>query len=328
MGFGIIIKTTPDGKTKIEYGSKKKKREDKGKSLLEIPSNYTIIDIETTGLDSSFDDIIELGAIRIRNNEIVKIYNSLIQPYYEIDKYIESLTGITNEMVADAPTIDKKINEFIDFLGDDVLVGHNINFDINFIYDKAIEFYKRPITNDFVDTLRLSKWCIKDTPDYKLSTLANRFSIDTANEHRASVDCIITYELLKNLKIIIDNNPNIFDSLKKSYTLKAKDIHANIEQINSDNPFYNKVVVFTGTLENFLRKDAMQIVANLGGINADNVTKKTNYLVLGNTDYSRVKDGKSNKQKKAETLKLKGQEIEIISENVFCDMIDDNLTND
>ena len=72
------------------------------------------------------------------------------------------------------------------------------------------------------------------------------------------------------------------------------------------------------------RKEAMQIVANLGGINQDNVNKETNYLVLGNNDYCKnIKNGKSNKQKKAEQLKIKGQDIEIISENVFYDMIEE-----
>lgn len=72
-----------------------------------------------------------------------------------------------------------------------------------------------------------------------------------------------------------------------------------------------------------IRKDAMQIVVDLGGINGNSVTAKTNYLILGNNDYcSLIKDGKSNKQKKAEKLKLKGNDIEVITENVFYDMIE------
>lgn len=71
------------------------------------------------------------------------------------------------------------------------------------------------------------------------------------------------------------------------------------------------------------RKNAMQIVADLGGINGDNVTKKTNFLILGNNDYCKsIKDGKSSKQKKAEKLKLSGQDIEIIPESVFYDLIE------
>lgn len=83
--------------------------------------------------------------------------------------------------------------------------------------------------------------------------------------------------------------------------------------------------VFTGTLERMTRKEVMQIVVDLGGINGNSVTAKTNYLILGNNDYCPlIKDGKSNKQKKAEELKLKGKDIEILTENVFYDMIEGN----
>jgi DNA polymerase-3 subunit epsilon len=82
------------------------------------------------------------------------------------------------------------------------------------------------------------------------------------------------------------------------------------------------VFVFTGTLERMPRKEAMQYVVDAGGVCADNVTKKTNYLVLGIIDYCvTIKDGKSTKQKKAEHLKLSGSDIETISENVFYEML-------
>lgn len=78
------------------------------------------------------------------------------------------------------------------------------------------------------------------------------------------------------------------------------------------------------TLEYLIRKEAMQIIADIGGINADNVTKKTNYLILGNFDYnSNVKDNKSAKLKKAEKYILQGQDLEILSENVFYDLINE-----
>ena len=86
-----------------------------------------------------------------------------------------------------------------------------------------------------------------------------------------------------------------------------------------------KLCVFTGTLERMLRKDAMQAVVDLGGQVGNSVTKKTNYLILGNNDYCPlITEGKSSKQKKAESLKLAGNDIEIISEDVFYDMIFDN----
>lgn len=92
-------------------------------------------------------------------------------------------------------------------------------------------------------------------------------------------------------------------------------------QPNENSPLFDKVFVFTGTLERMTRKEAMQLVVDHGGQCGDGVNKKTNYLVLGNNDYcTTIKDGKSTKQKKAEQFKLSGADTEIISENVFYDM--------
>ena len=117
----------------------------------------------------------------------------------------------------------------------------------------------------------------------------------------------------------------LLKSIKKSKSgIKASDISAKVSNFDVTHPLYGKICVFTGVLEKMLRRDAMQVVANLGGINADNVTKKTNYLILGNNDYCKsIKDGKSSKQKKAEKLQLDGHDIQIIPENVFYDMIAD-----
>ena len=95
-------------------------------------------------------------------------------------------------------------------------------------------------------------------------------------------------------------------------------------EINEDSFFYDRHVVFTGKLEKMVRKDAMLIVVNLGGILDNSVTKKTNYLVLGNNDYNAILHGeKSSKHKKAEQLKLEGNDIEIIDEFTFYDILSD-----
>lgn len=93
--------------------------------------------------------------------------------------------------------------------------------------------------------------------------------------------------------------------------------------IDEDGFFYNRHVVFTGKLEKMLRKDAMQIVVNLGGILDNSVNKQTNYLILGDNDYNAILKGeKSSKHTKAEKLKLEGQDIEIIDERTFYDLLE------
>lgn len=106
---------------------------------------------------------------------------------------------------------------------------------------------------------------------------------------------------------------------------KAKNVLAYIEKQDGfedvESPFYGKTCVFTGTLTGMQRKDAMQIVLNIGGKCSNSVTAKTDYLILGTQDYTRIKGQKSSKQIKAESLILKGANISILSESVFFDML-------
>lgn len=115
----------------------KQKRPNKGKSLLVFPDDYTVIDIETTGLDPLFDDIIEIAGIKYRENKEIERFQSLINPGRKIGDFIVELTGITNEMLLDAPSIETVLPRFLEFVGNDTIVGHNVHFDINFIYDNV-----------------------------------------------------------------------------------------------------------------------------------------------------------------------------------------------
>ena len=307
-------------------------REQKGKSLIDIPNNYVVFDIETTGLDPEFDEIIEIGAVKIKDGIKIDTFNSLIKPEYEIDEFITELTGITNGMVENAPSIDEVLPKFMDFIRDYIIIGHNVNFDINFIYDNLEELNIPPITNDFVDTLRISRRLIPELKHHKLSDLANYFNIDTNGSHRSLKDVEITLEVLKNLNTMIiekyQNMDNFKDACKpKSHSgIRASDITTNNTEFDEENMLYDKYVVITGTLGKMLRKGAMQVIADLGGHCQDGVNKDTNYLILGNNDYNPILRGKkSSKLLKAENLKLKGQDIEIISENVFYDIIPESI---
>ena len=114
-----------------------------------------------------------------------------------------------------------------------------------------------------------------------------------------------------------------------SHAIKAADIQGDAQIIDEDRPIFGCTCVCMGKLERFTRAEAMQIVADLGSINQDGVTKTTRYLILGNNDYcSTIKDGKSNKQKKAEKLALKGTGIEILPETAFYEMLGKEFLRD
>lgn len=352
--MGVEIKATMNENGEIEISvndlqsKPRPKRIDKGNSIIDIIKDYTIIDIETTGLDPVYNEIIEISALKIRNNEIVDKYDTLVKPRQAflvdddaidfcvedgekvqyIDEFISELTGITNAMLGKAPDISEVLPSFNEFIGKDILIGHNINFDINFLYDNYIGYLQTPLTNNFIDTLRIARKVLPELEHHRLDDLIEYFYKETRNEHRALNDCILTNKIYNELSKIVLSKYDDIDNFKQQFIRKqkkAKDITSQNTEFDIDHPLYQKVCVFTGTLEKMSRKDAMQIVVNLGGICGDNVTAQTNYLILGNNDYCKnIKDGKSNKQKKAEKLKMSGQDIEIISENIFYDMIEDN----
>ena len=98
-----------------------------------IVSDYCVLDTETTGLSAYYDEVIEIGILKVRSEDVTDRYEQLIRPKYEIDGFITSLTGITNEMVADKPPIEDVKGDVLAFLENDIIVGHNTSFDVRFL---------------------------------------------------------------------------------------------------------------------------------------------------------------------------------------------------
>lgn len=316
-------------------GGTMNKRVNKGKSLFVVPDEYTIIDIETTGLSPAYDSIIEVAAIKYKSGKEIKRFSSLVQPEPQCDgtyvsEFIERLTGIKNEMLISAPTAAEVLPQYYAFLSDSIIIGHNVNFDINFLYDNFEHYLDKSLSNDFVDTMRISRNLHPEEPHHTLSDLKDKYSLKFSNAHRAMRDCDLTQAALialyNDAVSIYGSYESFIEALKKKHKkqyLKSSDIRTEKTEFDHSHPLYNKVCVFTGALERMVRRDAMQLVVDLGGINSDSVTKKTNYLILGNNDYCKsIKGGKSSKQKKAEKLKLDGLDIEVLPEDVFYDMLD------
>lgn len=304
------------------FGAPPRTRDLKGKSLLTFPDNYTVIDIETTGLDPRFDEIIELAAIQYKNDIETSRFQTLVKPENGISAFITELTGITNEMLATAPSICSILPNFRNFVGDSIVIGHNVNFDINFIYDFSEYNSLSPFSNDFVDTMRISRRLYKELPNHKLSTLVSYFDVDHPVEHRALADCISTYYCYLKMKQYVQETGVSLIADRKRYSSLSKSIKAETDIFDPDSPIFGMSFAFTGKLERMTRKEAMQAVVNAGGICNDGVIASTNYLVLGNNDYCKsIKGGKSSKQKKAEKMQLAGSDIRTITEDVFYDML-------
>lgn len=289
-----------------------------------IISDYCVIDTETTGLSSYYDEIIEVGILKIRDGKVVDQYSQLIKPNNAIDDFITYLTGITNKMLVNQPSIKEVEGEILDFLGDDIIVGHNTSFDIRFLNAS----FKETLKNEYMDTMIFSRKIYPQLPHHRLSDLAKFLNLAN-NQHRALADCITTYQLYETIKSTMDERGLKLSDLWQCHSsghpgIDIKEIKPKSNEIDEDNFFYGKHVVFTGKLEKMLRKDAMQIIVDLGGILDKSVNKNTNYLILGNNDYNAVLHGeKSNKHKKAEKLKMEGNDINIIDEFTFYDIINE-----
>lgn len=162
-----------------------------------LPLSYTVIDTETTGLHSN-DRIVELAAVRVRNGAIESSYHKLINPGMPINPMASQVNGITDSMVKHSPSFRLVKDDFLSFIGNDILVGHNIPFDIKFI-NRELGY---PITNRFVDTLKLARSCVCDTANYKLATLVKYFGLDKEQDHRALGDAELTFQVYEKLKEI------------------------------------------------------------------------------------------------------------------------------
>jgi DNA polymerase III subunit epsilon len=160
-----------------------------------IIDDYSVLDTETTGLSAYYDEIIEIGVLRVRSGMVVDQYSQLIHPKYPINAFITSLTGITNEMVAGMPSIAEVKDTVLSFVGADVIVGHNTSFDIRFLNAG----FGDKIENEYIDTMQFARKVYPELRHHRLSDLAEYLGLSN-NEHRTIADCITTQELYEAIK--------------------------------------------------------------------------------------------------------------------------------
>ncbi|MEP7202614.1 MAG: DEDD exonuclease domain-containing protein [Ilumatobacteraceae bacterium] len=169
--------------------------DDLGTPLAEV--TFCVLDIETTGSDRDTDLITEIGMVKVRAGEFLGTLQSLINPGRGIPPMITVLTGITESMVIKAPPIEAVLPAMIEFIGDAVVVGHNVSFDMAFINAALNRRGDPQISNLVIDTLPLARRLIRDeVPDCRLGTLAARFRLDHRPTHRALDDALATTDLL------------------------------------------------------------------------------------------------------------------------------------
>jgi len=163
-------------------------------------TGFVVFDLETTGAKAPPCRITEIGAYRVKDGEIVGEFQTLVNPETPIPYFITQLTGISDEMVADAPLFADVAHDFLEFIGDSVLVAHNSGFDMRFLNHEIGRIYQDyRVANPCLCTVQLSRRLLPDIVNHKLKTVAEHYSIDLVNHHRASADAFATAHIFINL---------------------------------------------------------------------------------------------------------------------------------
>lgn len=186
-----------------------------GKRINDYVSSYCVFDLETTGISPKNDKIIEISSVKVKDGKIIDEFSTLVNPGIPIPFYATEVNNITDKMVKDAPSIEEALKEFVSFVGDYVLIGHNIHqFDMKFIYREMNDCFGKGMENDYLDTLFMARRALPDLSHHTLQDLAEYYGVSTEGAHRALFDCKMNQIVYENLA----------EELKKSSAKIDKDM--------------------------------------------------------------------------------------------------------
>ncbi|MGK0576317.1 PolC-type DNA polymerase III [Macrococcus capreoli] len=179
-------------------------------------ATYVVFDVETTGLSSQYDKIIELAAVKVKDGEIIDKFERFSNPGERLNETIKNLTGITDDMLVDAPPIEEVLSDFRDFVGDAIYIAHNASFDMGFIDTGFERLGFGATTNGVIDTLELSRTINTEMGKHGLNFLAKKYGVELTQHHRAIYDAETTahifVKMLKQIEQLGVTNHNEIDA--------------------------------------------------------------------------------------------------------------------
>ncbi len=226
-----------------------------GNNILDFERDYTVVDIETTGVNFHESAILEVGAVKVSKGVIKEKFSELIRPekYFlcptefdddfcffngekvqYINDFVRDLTGIRNKMLENARSESEVLADFFNFIGNDLIIGHNVAFDLKFLSEASVKNFQKPILNSYSDTLKISVKLFPNMEHHKLKDLAELYNIDYSHAHRALEDCIITFKCYEYMKKQILESFVSYKNFEYYYRTKAKKNKKNI-QISVEN---------------------------------------------------------------------------------------------
>lgn len=182
--------------------------------------SYIAFDVETTGLNPLEDEILEIGALKVREGRVAERFMEFIRPTLSVPPAITALTGITDEMVAGARSRRQVVADFLDFCGDDILIGHNVSFDYSFMKCSAAAD-GLPFEKMGIDTLKIAQKVHRDLESKSLGSLCDYYHIENRSAHRAYHDALATAKLYQTLAHYFEmDDPKLFKPVQLTYKIR------------------------------------------------------------------------------------------------------------
>ena len=279
--------------------------------------DYVCFDLETTGFGKTAE-IIEIGAVKVSDGVTVDKFSELVKPTNRISGNITALTDITQSDVENARTISEVLPDFLNFIGNDVLLGHNIaSFDIPIVRRDVAVVLKQTFEPDYIDMMYLAK-AVSGVPDNKLQTMLDYYGISNKRAYRAFEDCEATSKMFQAMM-----RDGIDAFVRKSYAYTSVEEYRPVEQKEDIDVRIEEQrlvslsglhIVLTGDFEYGSKEDVAAVLEEHGAQITNSVSRKTDYLIVGSRGSERWKYGNGgSKMKQAAELGTK-----VIGELSIC----------
>lgn len=318
----------------------------KNNELGSIDADFIAIDFETA--NNNNNSACSMGLVVIKDLKIIENKYFLIQPpVMDFNDINIKIHGITLNDVKDKPKFPEIWDEIKHYFVSNIIIAHNAQFDMSVLKSLQLEYNLDIPDFAYMDSMTISTKACGGDIRKTLDARADALGVELSNHHNALDDTLacanIVIETVKRCKIrSFQSFINVYSSLNKKqfselkhqqYFRKGRTFDSvKISEIETcttadcNNPFYEKNIVFTGDLSRYGRREAMQLVADLGGIVKSGVSSKTDYLIVGVQDESIVgDDGLSRKEEKAYELIEKGQGLTILDEDEFYELLEETV---
>lgn len=291
--------------------------------------NFTAIDFETANPKRA--SACSIGMARVREGKVVERFYSLLKPEPCDFNYINTaIHGISSARVANAPTFLELWDDISAFIGNDVLVAHNVSFEQSVI-NQTMRLYDRPIPEfDYLCTLYMCRVSYPRRQSYKLDDVLKDLLGQSVNHHHALEDAVACAELGVHLIQRFPSQPlsELMGALYETPVRQKKEwerlsgTKPSKEELDPNHPLFDKRMAMTGQLSSMSREKAVQFLVDSGGIYQDHVTKATNFLLVGDEEKQVTLFGnKSVKARKAEEYNAAGLSIQLLSEKEFLALV-------